>query len=55
VDNIKPLEKSITITYSNYREKFLASFNDEGFDVYGENKVVNMRLIKIKRSSTNVP
>jgi hypothetical protein len=48
VDNIKPLETS-TITYINYHEKFFSFFNDEGFDVYGENKVAsNMRLIKDK-------
>ncbi len=42
-------KKASAITYINYREKFLASFNDEGFDVYGENKVAsNMRLIKDK-------
>ena len=39
-------KKASAITYINYHEKFLSSFNDEGFDAYGDKVASNMRLIK---------
>jgi hypothetical protein len=40
-------KKASAITYINYNVKFLASFNDDGVDTYGENRIAtNVRCIK---------